>query len=148
MFKCWGVLFVCLGTKAVSIWAAPTYSTKDFILCYHKQTNIYGDPKVVISDHGSQLIAASEDLIDWKKIAHDTAPKGTTWQFSPKGCPWRNDMAERCIGLAKKVLMQVVNKHQTLNFAELEGTFLKVAKILNQRRLTARHYTEDNYVAY
>ena len=55
-------------------------------------------------------------------------------------------MAERSIGLAKKVLVQVVNKHQTLNFAELEGTFLKVAKILNQRPLAIRNYSEDNCV--
>ena len=94
LFKCWGVLFVCLGTKAVSIWAAPTYSTRDFLLCYQKHTSVYGDPKVVISDHGSQLVAASQELIDWQKIAHDTAHKGTTWQFSPKACPWRNGCAD------------------------------------------------------
>ena len=46
----------------------------------------------------------------------------------------------------RKILLQVINKHQILNFAELEATFLKVSKILNQRPLTARHYSEDNYV--
>ena len=144
-FKVWGVLFVCLATKAVSIWTALSYSTKDFMLCYEKHSGIYNYPKTVISDQGTQLVAAGND-VNWIEIQHSTASKGTTWQFTPKGCPWRNGMAERSIGVAKTILKQVVNRHQVLNFAELETTFIKVSSIMNRRPLTARLYNEDEFV--
>ena len=144
-FKVWGVLFVCLSTKAVSIWAAPSYSTRDFLLCYTKHTTIYGEPQIVISDHGTQLVSAGSD-INWAEIQHLTAPKRTVWQFTPKGCAWRNGMAERSIAIAKSTLTQVINKHQTLNFAEFETAMVKVAGIMNKRPLTARAYNEDEYI--
>ena len=55
-------------------------------------------------------------------------------------------MAERSIGLAKDILAKVVNKHHTLNFAELETTYIRVASIMNKRPLTARLYNEDEFV--
>ena len=143
-FKTWGVLFVCLSTKAVSILAALLYSTKDFLMCYQKHTGIYNDPKVIISDQGTQLVAAGND-VNWNEVQHETAKKGTVWQFTPKGCPWRNGMAERSIALAKKTLTCVVNKHQTLNYAELETAYIQVASIMNKRPLTAGVYNEEEY---
>ena len=55
-------------------------------------------------------------------------------------------MEGRRIGLAKSVLLQVVNKHHTLDFVEFELEFLQVARILNRQPLTARKYNEDDYV--
>ena len=144
LFKVWGTLFVCLATKAVSIWAALSYSTKDFLLCFTKHVNIYGYPKIVISDHGSQLVAAAEH-INWGEVQHSTANKGTVWEFTPKGCPWRNGMAERSIGIAKNLLLQVINKHQTLNVVEVETAFIQVASLMNQRPITARVYNEEEF---
>ena len=106
-------------------------------MCYQKHTGIYGHPKIVISDHGTQLVAAGSDL-NWAEIQFNTASKGTTWQFTPKGCPWRNGLAERSIGIAKRTLVTLVNKHQTLNYAELETVYIRVASIMNQRPLTVR----------
>ena len=76
VFKTRGVLFLCLATKAVSIWASLSYSTKDFLTCYLKHTGIYGHPKLVISDHGSQLVSAGED-INWAEVQHSTAKHHT-----------------------------------------------------------------------
>ena len=66
--------------------------------------------------------------------------------FSSK--EWQNGMAERSIGLARLLLLQVVNKHHTLDFVELELAFLQVARILNRRPLTARKYNEDDYFPF
>ena len=114
------------------------------MICYQKHTAIYNHPKVVISDQGTQLVAAGHE-VNWNEIQHLTAKTGTTWKFTPKGCPWRNGMAERSIALAKKTLTVVVNKYQTLNFAELEAAYLQVASIMNKRPLTARVYNEEEY---
>ena len=99
---------------------------------------------MVISDHGTQLVAAGGD-INWAEIQFNTASKGTVWQFTPNGCPWRNGLAERSIGIAKKTLLTLINKHQTLNFAELETVYIRVASIMNHRPLTVRIYNEDDY---
>ena len=62
VFKTWGVVFACLGTKAVSIWLAAGYSAEAFLVCFQKQCAIYGRPALIISDRGSQLIAAGKEL--------------------------------------------------------------------------------------
>ena len=83
--------------------------------------------------------------INWADVQHSTASKGTVWQFTPKGCPWRNGLAERSIGIAKNTLLTLVNKHQSLNYAELETVYIRVAAIMNRRPLTVRVYNEDDY---
>ena len=75
-------------------------------MAHEKQTGVYGEPKLVVSDQGSQLKGAAKDLINWDNVAHQTAPRGTTWQFTPAGCPWRNGASERAIGLVKKTLLK------------------------------------------
>ena len=44
VFKAWGVMFVCLGSRAVSMWLSPSYSCHDFLLCLQHQVAIYGKP--------------------------------------------------------------------------------------------------------
>merc|ERR1711867_182478 len=67
-FKTWGVLFVCLGSRAVSIWLSPSYSCRDFLLCLQRQISIYGKPRSVLSDQGSQLVSAAGELKEWTQF--------------------------------------------------------------------------------
>ena len=49
--KVWNVLFVCLNTKAVTMYLAPGYSTKDFFICMaYKSTRIY-----VLREHACHI---------------------------------------------------------------------------------------------
>ena len=89
---------------------------------------------------------AAADEISWAEVQHSTASKGSIWEFTPKGCPWRNGTAERSIGIAKNLLQQLINKHQTLNVVEAETVFIKVAAIMNQRPLTARVYNDEDFI--
>ena len=54
-FKVWGVLYACLASKAIAIWASPGYDTDSYFLCHQKQVAIYGKLALVISDQGTQL---------------------------------------------------------------------------------------------
>ena len=76
-----------------------------------------------------------------------SARDGTEWRFSPAGCSWRNGLAERAIGLAKSTMNRVIGRHELLNFAELETAMIKIAAILNQRPITVRLFSEDDYHA-
>ena len=144
-FKAWGVLFVCLGCKAVAIWLSPSYAAKDFMDCLQKQVAIYGVPVSIHSDKGSQLTAAASDLREWEDFSRQAEELGITWTFSPTACPWRNGQAERAIGLAKRSLEHVVNHFETLTFVEMEAALLKTAALLNRRPLSARIYSEDEF---
>ena len=136
-FKVWGVLYACLASKAVAVWASLGYDTDNFLLCHQKKTAIYGQPALIISDQGSQLKKAAES-IDWEQLAHKTAHHGTAWRFTPPACPWRNGNSERAIGLVKKTLLQLMGDQALLNYAELETLFLRVAATVNSRPLSAR----------
>ena len=64
-FKCWVVAFVCLATKAACLLACPGYSTAVFLDVFHMFSGIYGQPRLVYTDHAPSLIKASETH-DWE----------------------------------------------------------------------------------
>ena len=149
--KVWGVLFICLRTKATSIMACPGYDTQSFETTYTKFISVYGEPALLISDQGTQLVGAAKNMdqtgINWDKITAGTAKAGTKWMFTPRGCAWRNGMAERAIGMAKQTLSHQLDGYRSLNFHELDALFHQVAKILNSRPIGVRYFTDDNFHA-
>ena len=50
--KCWGLVFVCLNTKATKLFASPGYSTDDFLTTYTKFVSNFGTPSQIILDLG------------------------------------------------------------------------------------------------
>ena len=140
--KVWGVVFVCEATRAISVLAVSGYSTEDFLNTYQRFTANRGDPSTVLSDHGSQLLAAAQKVdptitkdINWQKIAATSARSGTTWTFSPVGCPWRNPLAERMVGLVKETLLHQLRGNESLDYSQLDTLFAVVARMVNDRPL-------------
>merc|ERR1711867_167525 len=106
-----------------------------------------GVVRSVITDQGSQIVAASEVSPDWHSIQHSTAPSGTCWRFVPATTPWRNGLAERVIGLMKRSLRLQLEAGALINYAELGMLLHKVAAIMNARPLSARAFTESDFMA-
>ena len=146
-FKTWGVLFTCMGTKAVAIWLAEKYDTNAFLGAFQKQTAIYGRPRKVVSDRGSQIMAAGRDMAVWEELSKQVRNSGTTWHHVPASCQWRNGQAERSVAMAKECLKRTITKHELLNYVELETALLRVASILNMRPISARVFCEDEFHA-
>ena len=144
-FKTWGVLFTCTSSRAISIWLAAGYSSLDFLNCLRKQIAIYGTPRKILSDQGSQLSCAASELKEWGAFVEGARECGVEWVFTPAGCAWRNGQAERAVGLAKHCLRQQVEAHELLSFTELESAVLEVAAIVNKRPLTVRLYEDDEF---
>ena len=75
--KVWGMLVVCLRTKAITINAFPGYDTRSFLTAYSKFISVYGQPALVMSDQGTQLTSAAKQLnhsgIQWERIEAFTA---------------------------------------------------------------------------
>jgi len=70
--KAYGIIFNCLGTRAVHIDISPDYSAEKFLMVFCKFVSTRGYLSKIYSDNGSQLVAASEEL---KKMVKDLDQK-------------------------------------------------------------------------
>ena len=146
--KAWVTIFLCLNTKAISMELAPGYATKDFMLAYQCHTSHCGDPSLVHSDRGSQLVAAHKEISDdplrynWDDIAATTSRNGTTWNFTPAGAQWRNGAAESFVKKFKHSFHHLY-KDSKLNYAELNCAIKRISNILNHRPVSVQRTKTD-----
>ena len=92
--KAYGVIFNCLGTRAVHIDISPDYSTDKFLMVLRRFVSIRGYPSKIYSDNGFQLVAASEELkkmvknLDQQSLQEYGCMEGFQWVFSSADAPW------------------------------------------------------------
>ena len=103
-FKCWGLVILCLNTKAVRLYVVCGYSTAEFMLSYEQFTSDHGFPAYVHSDRGSQLVSAAKEVdspeYDWDTIVR-TSGSRTRWEFCPSGAQFQNGATEAFVNKAK-----------------------------------------------
>ena len=152
--KVWGLVIVCQNTRAIKMYATAGYSTDDFLTAFTRFTANHGNPLVVVSDAGSQLVKAGKlvdqfdpSKLNWNKIIEGAAKNGTRWKNIQPGCQWRNGLAEAAVKLVKTTLGHTLANQRTLNYAELDTLFSSVANVVNQRPIAVQFYTEEDYHA-
>ena len=105
--KAYGVIFNSLGTRAVYLSLAADYSTDKFPMVFRRFVSINRYPSKLLSDNGTQLIAASKELTartetwDWKKLKEYGVMEGLQWIFTPGDAPWQNGVTEALIRSVK-----------------------------------------------
>ena len=138
-FKVWGVLILCLNTKAVKLYIAAGYSTADFLMSFEQFTSDHGWPSTVHSDRGSNLVCAAKEVdtpdYDWDIIEKSSGGK-TRWVFCPSGCQFRNGAAESFVKKTKRTLAHTYGS-KSLTFHEMETALKRAASILNSRPVSA-----------
>ena len=138
-FKVWGVLILCLNTKAVKLYLAAGYSTAEFLMAFEQFTSDHGKPAMVHSDRGSNLVCAAKEVevpdLNWDMIVRSSESQ-TRWIFCPSGCQFRNGAAESFVKKVKKTLSHTYGDKQ-LTFHELETAMKRAACILNSRPVSA-----------
>ena len=144
-FKAWAAVMACTATKAVAAWVLKGYSTADFLLAWDSHVAIYGHPTLVVTDRGSQIVAAAGEAPNWDHIQFQTAPRGTCWRFVPPATPWRNGLAEQVVGLMKRNLTIQIETGALLEYAELSAMLHRVAGLMNDRPLSARSFSEGKF---
>ena len=60
--KTYGVIFTCLGTRAVYLDIAADYSADKFLMVLRRFVSLHGYPSKLFSDNGTQLVAANKEL--------------------------------------------------------------------------------------
>ena len=139
--KCWGVLFVCLNSRAVHIEFISGYGTDDFLLGFHRFTHLRGWPAEVYSDPGSQLVAADKELRSmWEAMSVDTISQdlsghGTEWFFSPADSPHRQGVVESLIGSVKRSVKVLYGHDLRLSWPQYVTLGYQVADLINSRPL-------------
>ena len=139
--KCWGVLFVCLNSRAVHIEFISGYGTDDFLLGFHRFTHLRGWPAEVYSDPGSQLVAADKELrsmweaMNMDKISQDLSGHGSEWFFSPADSPHRQGVVESLIGSVKRSVKVLYGHGLRLSWPQYVTLGYQVADLINSRPL-------------
>ena len=65
--KVWLVIFVCTRTRGVYLDICTDYSTESVLHVVRRLMALKGDVKLIISDCGSNLLAASKEMQIWRK---------------------------------------------------------------------------------
>ncbi|MCP3680154.1 MAG: hypothetical protein GY782_07870, partial [Gammaproteobacteria bacterium] len=60
--KVYGLVIVCQNIRAVKLLVVPGYDTYSFLLTFSRFTSNYGNPALVVSDRGTQLLKASKTV--------------------------------------------------------------------------------------
>ena len=117
--KAYGVIFNCLSTQAVHVDLAPYYHTEKFLMVLRRFVLLRGYLAKMISDNGSQLTTANEELKkvvapwDWDELAAFSVTKGMEWKFLPADAPWQNGTSEALVKSVKKVIMVAVGERDS-----------------------------------
>ena len=102
--KCWGVVYTCLASRAMALYACPGYDADSFLATQTKFAAVYGEPEKCYADHGTQILAGAKRL----GSTTGTGAKKTQWVFTATGCSWRNGAAEVTIRSARRTLAHVL----------------------------------------
>ena len=135
--KIWVLLYCCRATRAVCLLACPSYSNKDFLLKNSDFVFRKGQPLSIVSDKGSQLVAAGK-LVSGKLDCNTVADKNPKSEcvFVPAGAQHRNGISEATVKVMKKSLSLALKPGLVLSYAELVTLLSKIAYSINTRPLT------------
>ena len=139
--KCWILVYVCRNTKAVCLLATSSYDTSSFLLRHEEFVARNGAPKEIVSDCGSQLVAASMVIDsnktpkawDWSKV--EQVNSCTSWVLIPVGSPHHNGLPESMVKALKKSLVQTLHPGLILTYDELVTLLARISSSVNSRPL-------------
>jgi hypothetical protein len=141
--KRYGVLFTCLGIRAVHLELAASLDTDSCIDAIRRFVARRGHPRVIISDNGTNLIGAERELRqaidDWNqtRIRNDLQQKAIEWKFNPPTGSHFGGSWERLIRSVRQVLYALLRQQPVkLNDEALGTLFCEVEAILNARPIT------------
>ena len=150
--KGYGVIFTCFVTRAVYLDISCDYSTDSFLQVLRRFASFRGWPRKIISDQGTQLVGASNELkaiiasIDKDKVQQFSAQKDIEWEFTTVDAPWMNGATEALVKTAKRAIEAAIGC-QVLTFSQALTVFYESAELINERPI-GQHPTDTEDGAY
>ena len=141
--KVWGVVFSCSSTRAVYIDVAVNYNTESILHCIRRLMSLRGNIKTIVSDPGSQLVGAANELKSWRKgwseseLVQFGAKNGINWQFVMASSQHQTGGVEIMVKLVKGVMKTLVYQlgNQVLTLNELNTVLHETSNLVNSRPL-------------
>ena len=136
--KVWGVIATCASVRAVYLDLTEGYSTDAILQTLRRFVTIHGCPSKMISDQGTQLIAASKDVAsltkdwNWTTVSQWASDNNMEWKFVPAEGQHMNGLSESLIRSVKRSIHHVIGDN-ILTFSELQVAFFEIANIINSR---------------
>ena len=139
--KIWGIIFVCTRTRGVYLDVASDYSTESVLHAVRRLLALKGNVRLIISDRGSQLLAAEKELKSWregwdeKDLIRFGATKHLEWQFVMPASQHQNGSAEVMIKYIKGIKNSYLRAlgDVKLTYNETYTMMLEVANLCNER---------------
>ena len=135
--KVWVLVYCCRATRAVCLLICAGYSTADFLLTHAEFVYRKGRPSSIVSDRGSQLVAAGKVVagkMNWDQVVGKNSM--SEWIFVPAGAQHRNGISEATVKVMKKSLALAMFPGAMLTYAEMSTLLAKVTYSVNSRPLT------------
>lgn len=154
--KVWGALFTCLTTRAVYLDLSPSLSSTDFLLILRRFIGIYGQPKRLHSDNGTNFIGAERvlretvlELHKEKDLKQFLEEKLIEWTFQPARTPHFGGAHESLVRSTKRALYAALDQEkerfQSVTEDVLRTLLFEVAGLLNSRPVTCAGTDPDDF---
>ena len=142
--KIWLAVFCCTTTSATSIKLMENYSSSAFIQAFIRFSCIYGYPKRLMSDEGSQLVSAFESMqlnyTDIKKTLY--CDMAVEFDVCPVGGHNMNGKVERKIREVKSSLNKSVSNRR-MSVMQWETVAHEIANCINDLPLCLGNVVSD-----
>ena len=136
--KHYGVIFMCLNTRAIHCELAVDASAMELMQVLRRFFSYRGYPKLLVSDNGTQMVGAEAELRlmiegwDIKQLKEFCADRSMKWQFITPLTPHQNGCIEAMVKSVKAALKKAIGDAVLTPF-ELYMCLLEMANLVNQR---------------
>ena len=142
-FKVWLAIFICLHTRAIYLEVVTACTTAAFLMAFRSFVARNGRPLTFYSDQARTFKSADKQLrlllSTGMSPVHNEHFGGSCpieWKFSTETAPWANGCTECLVGIFKKQLKVLLQKH-TLTLKQLEVIVAELTSSVNDRPLGA-----------
>lgn len=138
--KRYGCLFTCLNIRAVHIEVAHSLTTDSFLQALIRFMARRGQPRVIVSDNGSNFKGADTEIkahlkeISQAKINQYLLERDIEWRFGPPDASHWGGVWERMIRSVRRIL-RVISRSQRITDESLATFLAEAERILNSRPL-------------
>ena len=139
--KRYACIFTCLHTRACHVEMAYSLDTDSFLMAFTRFCKRRGTPKLVVSDNGSNFVAAERELreaiaqFDQEHITSKMVVQDVEWKFNPPRSPHFGGVVEVVVRSVKRILWHVLHKAD-LTDEELSTALVCAESLINNRPLT------------
>ncbi|XP_065185823.1 uncharacterized protein LOC135816555 [Sycon ciliatum] len=133
-------VFTCLLTRACHFELVYSLDTAGFLLALSRFTKRRGVPQKMVSDNGTNFVAADQELraavksLDTSRLAAEMTSRGISWAFNPPRAPHFGGVFEVMVKSMKRVLQGVLYRAD-LTDEELHTALVNAEDLINSRPL-------------